>query len=70
MIDRPEAAYDYSFYTIIPDGWEYDQTKSSKKYPYIVDSGTTLNYLPPSMSHFFQPVPSSLKCTASNSMFP
>jgi hypothetical protein len=52
MVDRPEASYDYSFYTIIPDGWEYDQTINSKKYPYIVDSGTTLNYLPPSTSYF------------------
>ncbi|KAK4454841.1 aspartic peptidase domain-containing protein [Podospora aff. communis PSN243] len=50
MIDRPEASYDYSFYTIIPDGWEYDQTINSKKYPFIVDSGTTLNYLPPSIA--------------------
>jgi len=48
LIDMPIASYDYSFYTIIPDGWEFDQTTNVKKYPYIVDSGTTLCYLPPS----------------------
>jgi hypothetical protein len=44
----PETASEYSFYTVIPDGWYYDQTMNTKKYPYIVDSGTTLCYLPPS----------------------
>ncbi|KAK1751155.1 aspartic-type endopeptidase [Echria macrotheca] len=47
LIDIPETAYEYSFYTIIPDGWDYDQKTDIKKYPYIVDSGTTLCYLPP-----------------------
>lgn len=49
MVDRPEASYEYSYYTIIPDGWKYDQVTASKKYTYIVDSGTTLCYLPSSM---------------------
>ncbi|KAL2160700.1 hypothetical protein VTH06DRAFT_896 [Thermothelomyces fergusii] len=40
----------YSFYTVIPDGWYYDQTTNTKKVPYIVDSGTTLNYLPPGLA--------------------
>ncbi|KAK0638966.1 aspartic peptidase domain-containing protein [Cercophora newfieldiana] len=44
--NRREASSEFSFYTIIPDGWEYDQVTNSRKYPYIVDSGTTLNYLP------------------------
>lgn len=47
VIAIPETAYQYSFYTVIPDGWYYDQTTNTKKIPYIVDSGTTLNYLPP-----------------------
>lgn len=47
MIDIPETAHEYSFYTVIPDGWQYGQTTNTKKVPYIVDSGTTLNYLPP-----------------------
>ncbi|EAQ84278.1 hypothetical protein CHGG_10682 [Chaetomium globosum CBS 148.51] len=46
VIAIPQTAYQYSFYTIIPDGWYYDQTTNTKKIPYIVDSGTTLNYLP------------------------
>jgi hypothetical protein len=52
VIAIPETAYQYSFYTIIPDGWYYDQTTNTKKIPYIVDSGTTLNYLPPSKCPF------------------
>ncbi|KAK4237265.1 aspartic peptidase domain-containing protein [Achaetomium macrosporum] len=48
--DIPESTYQYSFYTVVPDGWYYDQTTSTKKLPYIVDSGTTLNYLPPNLA--------------------
>ncbi|KAK3906142.1 aspartic peptidase domain-containing protein [Staphylotrichum tortipilum] len=50
VIASPEAASQYSFYTIIPDGWYYDQTTNTKKIPYIVDSGTTLNYLPSNLA--------------------
>jgi hypothetical protein len=50
VIAIPETSYQYSFYTIIPDGWYYDQTTNTKKIPYIVDSGTTLNYLPSSLA--------------------
>ncbi|KAL2167363.1 hypothetical protein VTG60DRAFT_1396 [Thermothelomyces hinnuleus] len=46
----PATSSQYSFYTVIPDGWFYDQTTSTKKVPYIVDSGTTLNYLPPGLA--------------------
>ncbi|KAK4245087.1 aspartic peptidase domain-containing protein [Corynascus novoguineensis] len=46
VIPLPATASQYSFYTVIPDGWYYDKTTSTKKIPYIVDSGTTLNYLP------------------------
>ncbi|KAK4163044.1 aspartic peptidase domain-containing protein [Cladorrhinum sp. PSN259] len=45
-----KTASEYSFYTIIPDGWYYDQTTNEKKMPYIVDSGTTLCYLPPDLA--------------------
>ncbi|KAK3320423.1 aspartic peptidase domain-containing protein [Cercophora scortea] len=59
LIDQPATAYEYSFYTIIPDGWQYDQTTDLKKFPYIVDSGTTLCYLPPdvaeAINEAFQP---------------
>ncbi|KAL2265861.1 hypothetical protein VTJ83DRAFT_6961 [Remersonia thermophila] len=50
VISIPETAYQYSFYTIIPDGWYFDKTTNTKKVPYIVDSGTTLNYLPPQLA--------------------
>lgn len=50
MINFPETAYEYSFYTIIPDGWDFDQKTDTKNYPYIVDSGTTLCYLPPRLA--------------------
>ncbi|KAK4152559.1 aspartic peptidase domain-containing protein [Chaetomidium leptoderma] len=50
VIAVPETASQYSFYTVIPDGWYYDQTTNTKKIPYIVDSGTTLNYLPSSLA--------------------
>ncbi|KAK3315558.1 aspartic peptidase domain-containing protein [Apodospora peruviana] len=59
LIDQPITAYQYSFYTIIPDGWHYGQKSAYEKYPYIVDSGTTLCYLPPDLadaiSAAFQP---------------
>ncbi|EGS23379.1 aspartic-type endopeptidase-like protein [Thermochaetoides thermophila DSM 1495] len=50
IIGVPATAFQYSFYTVIPDGWYFDSTMNTKKYPYIVDSGTTLNYLPPSLA--------------------
>ena len=54
LIDVPDTAYDYSFYTCIPDGWRFGPNTNTRKFPYIVDSGTTLNYLPSSkFSHVF-----------------
>lgn len=50
MIDQAQTSWKYSFYTIIPDGVRWDQTTDSTKYPYIVDTGTTMNYLPPRKS--------------------
>ncbi len=43
---NPQTATDYSYYTIVPGGWRYGQISDMRKYPYIVDSGTTLCYLP------------------------
>ncbi|KAF3765622.1 acid protease [Cryphonectria parasitica EP155] len=40
------TAYEYSFYTIIPGGWIFGSSTDNRKIPYIVDSGTTLIYLP------------------------
>lgn len=50
LINDAYTASDYSFYTIIPDGIVYGSSLDRGKYPYIVDSGTTLIYLPPSKS--------------------
>lgn len=41
------AAYNYAYYTIVVDGFQYGQTTDLDKYLYIVDTGTTLMYLPP-----------------------
>lgn len=50
LIDNPYTAWQYSFYTIVPDGWQWDSTTNMQKFCYIVDSGTTLNYLPPDIA--------------------
>lgn len=47
MFGSAESSWQYSFYTIIPDGIKWGQMSDETKYPYIVDTGTTLNYLPP-----------------------
>ncbi|GFP57191.1 probable aspartic-type endopeptidase AFUA_3G01220 [Trichoderma asperellum] len=59
LIGQPETAWKYSFYTIVPDGMKWGQTTDTTKYPYIVDTGTTMLYLPPplaeSIANSFQP---------------
>ena len=47
LINQADTAWQYSFYTIIPDGITWGQTTNTAKYPYIVDTGTTMMYLPP-----------------------
>jgi hypothetical protein len=42
-----QASWKYSFYTIIVDGWEFGESTNTQKHPFVVDSGTTLIYLPP-----------------------
>ncbi|KAL6691956.1 aspartic peptidase domain-containing protein [Trichoderma pleuroticola] len=59
LVGQPETAWKYSFYTIVPDGMKWDQTTDTTKYPYIVDTGTTMLYLPPplaeAIANSFQP---------------
>ncbi|KAK2612814.1 hypothetical protein QQS21_001094 [Conoideocrella luteorostrata] len=57
LIGSSEAAWRYSFYTIVPDGVKWEQMSDATKYPYIVDTGTTMNYLPPpeAVATAFQP---------------
>ncbi|KAL2880153.1 hypothetical protein SGCOL_004538 [Colletotrichum sp. CLE4] len=44
---RPDGSWQYSYYTILVDGLRWGSTSDTKKYPYIVDTGTTLMYVPP-----------------------
>ncbi|TDZ38561.1 putative aspartic-type endopeptidase [Colletotrichum spinosum] len=46
-VERPSSAWQYSYYTILVDGIRYGSITDMKKYPYIVDTGTTLMYVPP-----------------------
>ncbi|OAA44313.1 Peptidase A1 [Metarhizium rileyi] len=50
LIGSTETSWKYSFYTIIPDGVIWGQRTDMTKYPYIVDTGTTMNYLPPPLA--------------------
>ncbi|WYZ37623.1 hypothetical protein EsH8_II_001129 [Colletotrichum jinshuiense] len=45
--ERPEGSWQYSYYTVLVDGIRWGSTVDTRKYPYIVDTGTTLMYLPP-----------------------
>ncbi|KAL2891914.1 putative aspartic-type endopeptidase [Ceratocystis lukuohia] len=45
----PDASSQYTFYTVVTDGIQYGQVQDSRKYLYIVDTGTTLLYLPPAI---------------------
>ncbi|KAK7403450.1 hypothetical protein QQX98_010771 [Neonectria punicea] len=50
LVDKEETAWSYSFYTIIPDGVVWGLTTDTTKYPYIVDTGTTMMHLPPPLA--------------------
>ena len=47
LIDQETTAWQYSFYTIVPDGMRWGQTVDRSKYLYIIDTGTSLMYVPP-----------------------
>lgn len=51
LVNQEETAWSYSFYTIIPDGVVWGLTTDTTKYPYIVDTGTTMMHLPPGKYH-------------------
>ncbi|KAL5606890.1 hypothetical protein BROUX41_003267 [Berkeleyomyces rouxiae] len=46
----PDASSEYTFYTIVTDGIMYGEVQDSRKYLYIIDTGTTLLYLPPQLA--------------------
>ncbi|KAJ4414927.1 hypothetical protein N0V82_007639 [Gnomoniopsis sp. IMI 355080] len=50
LVDDDSTSSDYSFYTIIPDGWLFGTSTDDRKVPYIIDTGTTLTYLPQELS--------------------
>ena len=50
LVDRDVTAWKPSFYTIIPDGLQWESTTDMGKYPYVVDTGTTMMYIPPRKS--------------------
>ncbi|KAG5928075.1 hypothetical protein E4U53_002750 [Claviceps sorghi] len=50
LIGSAESSWRYSFYTIIPDGIKWGKMSDETRYPYIVDTGTTMNYLPPPLA--------------------
>ncbi|KAF9878466.1 aspartic-type [Colletotrichum karsti] len=45
--ERAESSWQYSYYTIIVDGISWGSTTDNRKFPFIVDTGTTMMYLPP-----------------------
>lgn len=47
LSDKDAAAYQYSYYTMIPDGFKLGRTQTHAKFPVILDSGSTLTYMPP-----------------------
>ncbi|KAI1493105.1 aspartic peptidase domain-containing protein [Biscogniauxia mediterranea] len=50
LIQKDITAYEPSFYTIVPDGIKYGSSSMVSQYPFILDSGTTLIYLPPDLA--------------------
>lgn len=47
LSDKDAAAYQYSYYTMVPDGFKLGKTQTHAKFPVIMDSGSTLTYMPP-----------------------
>ncbi|KAH7173695.1 aspartic peptidase domain-containing protein [Fusarium flagelliforme] len=50
LVDQDVTAWKPSFYTIIPDGLQWGSTTDMGKYPYVVDTGTTMMYIPPPLA--------------------
>ncbi|KAI6777008.1 hypothetical protein HG530_000953 [Fusarium avenaceum] len=50
LVDRDTTAWEPSFYIIIPDGLQWGSTTDTGKYPYIVDTGTTMMHVPPPLA--------------------
>ncbi|KAI0843266.1 acid protease [Hypoxylon sp. FL0890] len=50
IIHKDTTAWQPSFYTIVPNGFQFGQTTTSGQYPFILDTATTLIYLPPDLA--------------------
>ncbi|GKU04784.1 acid proteinase [Fusarium langsethiae] len=50
LVEREVTAWRPSFYTIIPDGLQWGSTTDTGRYPYIIDTGTTMMLLPPPLA--------------------
>ncbi|KAI1382743.1 acid protease [Hypoxylon trugodes] len=50
IIHRDSTNWQPSFYTVVPTGFHFGQTTVHGQYPFILDTATTLIYLPPDMA--------------------
>ncbi|KAI1762774.1 acid protease [Hypoxylon sp. FL1150] len=50
VIDRDRTAWQPSFYTIVPTGFHYGRPMTIGEYPFILDTATSLIYLPYSLA--------------------
>ncbi|KAI0182157.1 acid protease [Hypoxylon sp. FL1284] len=46
IIDKEKTAWQPSFYTIVPKGFHFGQETTTLEYPFILDTATSLIYLP------------------------
>ncbi|KAI1408187.1 acid protease [Hypoxylon sp. FL1857] len=50
IIHKDDTTWQPSFYTIVPKGFQFGQMTTSAQYPFILDTATTLIYLPPDLA--------------------
>ncbi|KAI1139481.1 acid protease [Hypoxylon sp. FL0543] len=50
IINKDATSWQPSFYTIVPKGFQFEQMTTSAQYPFILDTATTLIYLPPDLA--------------------
>ncbi|KAI2611558.1 acid protease [Hypoxylon fragiforme] len=50
IIDRASTNYQPSFYTIVPKGFRFGGATVKGGYPFVVDTATSLTYLPPDLA--------------------
>ncbi|KAI1381078.1 acid protease [Hypoxylon crocopeplum] len=50
IIHRETTAWQPSFYTVVPRGFQFEDTTTKGEYPFILDTATSLIYLPPNLA--------------------